>query len=351
MRIGMFTDSYFPREDGCSYTIETWKKRLEARGHEVYVFHPSNPGYESGKREIPVSSIPNPFHNGHRFPLPVRPQKMPELDIVHCHSPGFLGVSARYYAWKNSTPTVFSFHTPLEDYIDELLLPKTLKKLLSSILVKFETFLLEKFDKVTSNTEEIERRNVESVQVPAGIDMEFFKPTDSNFVEENSLERPVAAYSGRVSEEKNLETIIEMAENFEGTVLIVGNGRHEERLKKQSGDNVVFKDFLPRDELPEFYSDIDVFVHASGADTFSLTTLEANACGTPVVAPDVYPFNETIRQENGRKYSYRDSEELLDKVEEVISTGFDTRSSAERYSVEKSVDKLEKIYRNLSKEN
>ena len=40
MRIGFFTDSYFPGIDGVTYTIDLWRDELEAAGHDVYVRHP-----------------------------------------------------------------------------------------------------------------------------------------------------------------------------------------------------------------------------------------------------------------------------------------------------------------------
>ena len=45
MRIGFFSDSYFPEIDGVTYTLKSWKKELEGRGHEVYIIYP-NGDYE-----------------------------------------------------------------------------------------------------------------------------------------------------------------------------------------------------------------------------------------------------------------------------------------------------------------
>jgi len=40
MKIGFFTESYFPKFDGVTYTLKAWKERLEERGHEVYIIFP-----------------------------------------------------------------------------------------------------------------------------------------------------------------------------------------------------------------------------------------------------------------------------------------------------------------------
>jgi glycosyltransferase involved in cell wall biosynthesis len=47
----------------------------------------------------------------------------------------------------------------------------------------------------------------------------------------------------------------------------------------------------PKEELPRFYGEADIFVFPSKTDTFGLVLLEAMACGLPVAA---YPVSESI---------------------------------------------------------
>ncbi|MFB6213818.1 MAG: glycosyltransferase [Candidatus Nanohaloarchaea archaeon] len=347
MRIGFFSGVYFPRKDGACYTVKSWKQELESRGHDVYVIYPGVDEYEPGENEIPVASMPDPWYEGHRWPLPLGTRKFPELDVVHCHSPGLLGLMGRYYAWRKDIPSIFTFHTPLEEYAEGFFKSKALSRLLGKIFVEIDERYLRTFDRVTSNTGELRDRDVDALEVPAGVDTGFFYARVDSFLDETGCQRPFAGYSGRLSEEKNIEHILEMAEGFEGTVFVVGNGRQEDELKEISGENVVFMDYLPRENLPEFYSGLDVFVHASDADTFSLTSMEANACGTPVVAPDVRPFTAVINGESGELYSFGDTADFRRKVEKALEKNYDTRGSAMRYSVDSSIDRLEDIYGGL----
>ncbi|MFB6203641.1 MAG: glycosyltransferase [Candidatus Nanohaloarchaea archaeon] len=341
MRVGFFSDSYFPEIDGVSYTLKSWRDRLEERGHEVYIIYPDSDRYEPGEREIPVPSLPNPFYSGYNVPFPVNTGRFPEVDVVHCHSPFNLGRVGRYYARIRDLPTVYTHHTPVEEYFEQATRSEAMAKMIEKLYLPLENRFMRKFDTVTSSTSRI-NRDVETVQLPVGLDMRFFEPRDGSFVDE--LEGPVAGYSGRISMEKNVEKLLEFAGGFDGTVMIVGEGPRKEALVRKAPDNVVFRDFLDREKLPEFYSGIDVFVTASTGDTLGLSTLEANSCGTPVAAPDVPPFDETIQGENGLRYDLDDMEDMREKIRGCLKGEFSTREAVRGYSLEKTIDGLEEIY-------
>jgi len=146
--------------------------------------------------------------------------------------------------------------------------------------------------------------------------------------------------------EKNVSEIVRVAEDCpEYEFVIVGEGPRREPLQATAPDNVEFRDFLPREELPTFYSSIDAFITASTADTLGLSTLEANACGTPVVAADVPPFDRTIGSENGARFPYGDRNEMAAAIESTLTSAWETRSAIERYDIQKTIVQLEQLYR------
>ncbi len=343
MRVGFFSDSYFPSIDGVTYTLKSWRDKLEERGHEVYIVYPGSMGYTPEEREIPVFSIPNPFYSGYNIPLPPGFGKFPEVDIVHCHSPAPLGIAGRLYARRNDLPAVYTHHTPLEQYFEQEIHSKLLADALARLYLPLENYFLKSFETVTASTPDI-GRDVDPVELPVGVDTEFFQPTENSIIEDSGLERPVIGYSGRISMEKNIDELIEFAEDFEGSVFIVGEGPQKEKIKRLSPQNVLMKDFLPRERLPEFYTGIDVFVTASTADTLGLSVLEANACGTPVVAPNVEPFTHTVADGNGLRYTKGDIRDLGGKVENALSGDFEPREAVMKFSLSKTIDQLEGIY-------
>lgn len=340
MLIGFFTDSYFPTIDGVTYTIATWKTRLEQRGHELVIYYPANSDYTPAENEIPCFSIPNPFYPGYRIPFPT--YGIEDLDLVHAHSPVVLGIQGLLTAKRRSIPAVYTHHTPLEKYFDQAL-PRSVVDPLGRLYASWETSFLSKFDVVTTNTGAIDR-DIETTPLPVGVDMEFFRPTEPLFTDE----KPIIGYSGRLSKEKNIEELLELAATMDARFIIIGEGPKKSHLLSTAPENVEFYDFLPRAELPRFYSSLDAFTTASKGDTLGLSTLEANACGTPVVAPDVAPFVTTIGDRNGSLYVSGDIADFKAKTLEVLHDDRSTRRAVRQYSLTRTMRELEGIYRSLT---
>jgi hypothetical protein len=63
-----------------------------------------------------------------------------------------------------------------------------------------------------------------------------------------------------------------------------------------------------------------------------------------VLAPEVPPFTETIRGEQGELYESRDLDGMGQELENLLDRDLAPRAKALRYSLENTVDKLEKLY-------
>jgi glycosyltransferase involved in cell wall biosynthesis len=238
---------------------------------------------------------------------------------------------------------VYTHHTPIEEYFHQALPWESVASVLSSRYPTFESKYMSLFDIVTASTSRIDR-DVDHVQLPVGVNMQFFKPTDKRWYEDET----VIGYSGRLSMEKNVAELFEIAEQLpEYRFVIVGEGPRRPDLAARKPDNVTLRDFLPREQLPVFYSSIDVFITASTADTLGLSTLEANACGTPVVAADAPPFDRTIGVNNGRRYEPGMVDDAVQAIRECLSTDRDTRGAIEQYSVDRTISQLDTLYEGL----
>ncbi len=343
MNIGFFTDSYFPGVDGVTYTIQAWRDRLEARGHDVYVVYPES-DHDPDDREIPVPSLPNPFYRQYPVPTYRRLSALPDLDVVHCHGPAATGLMGLRYARRHGTTSVYTHHTPVEDYFVQGLRSERLADLAGRAYVAYENRFLQGFDRVTASTSRI-RRDVAHTRLPVGIEMDRFRPPETDPDAALAADGPVVGYSGRMAHKKNLDETLRLAARLPDVEFeLVGEGPVRDELEAKAPENVRFRDFLAREELPAFYAALDVFVTASTCDTLGLSTLEANACGTPVAAADVSPFDETIGPENGARFSLGDLGDMERAVRDCLDGDRDTRAAVERFSVTRTVDELESIY-------
>ena len=340
MNIGFFTDSYFPGVDGVTYTIDAWRERLEDRGHEVYVVYPAS-SHEPDDRELPVPSLPNPFYRQYRVPLYRRLSTLPALDVVHCHGPASTGLLGRRYATKRGVRSVYTHHTPVEDYFVQGLKLESLAGVAGRAYVAYENRFLRSFDCVTASTSRI-RRDVTPRKLPVGIETDTFRPVaDSPY----ARDEPTVGYSGRMTRNKHVDEILRLAERRSDLrFALVGEGPVRDDLERDAPANVRFRDFLPREDLPAFYSALDVFVTASTCDTLGLSTLEANACGTPVAVADVPPFDRTIEPDNGARFAHGDLDDMERAVVDCLDGDRRTRAAVERFSVDRTIDELEEIY-------
>ena len=52
MKIGFFTDTYFPQVSGVATSIKTLKEELEKKGHKVYIFTTTDPNADLDEEDI-----------------------------------------------------------------------------------------------------------------------------------------------------------------------------------------------------------------------------------------------------------------------------------------------------------
>ena len=134
-----------------------------------------------------------------------------------------------------------------------------------------------------------------------GVDLQAFRPTERGKVRQKlGLTRPTLLSVGHLIERKGHHLVIKALESLDGVdLLIAGEGperRSLERLTDELGlrDRVTFLGVLPHENLFEFYSAADALVLASSREGWPNVLLEAMACGTPVIATNVWGSGEVV---------------------------------------------------------
>jgi glycosyltransferase involved in cell wall biosynthesis len=125
--------------------------------------------------------------------------------------------------------------------------------------------------------------------IPNGVDTRRFRPA----ARASRAARKIL-YVGRLSPEKNLETLVaavaKLAGRFELVLTMVGGGALRERLERMAeelGVSLEVVPFVDHLALPAIYTSADVFVLPSLTEGHSKVLLEAMSCGLPCVASDV----------------------------------------------------------------
>lgn len=176
--------------------------------------------------------------------------------------------------------------------------------------------------------------------IPLGYDQDTYELKKSI---KNSEQKIIFGYAGKIDAKKRVDVLIRILNQSkianQSKLIIVGatDDDYILNLKKVAANSnldVEFRPFASKEELSEFYNYIDVAVYPGG---ISITTIEANGCGTPVVLYKSIPNLES-RVENGRGVLFDSNEELeqaLYLYHSVWQSGGINNESIERVTREK----------------
>ena len=317
LRIGLFTNNYFPMLGGVPTAVETIRGDLEALGHEVVIVAPRMAGADDGGRWlIRVPAVPAPTYPDFALPLPLGPGltrrlRALDLDVFHAHHPFLLGASARRLARASGRPFVFTYHTLYDRYAHYVpLLPR---QVVARGAIRWSAGFADTADLVLAPSDFVARRlRAQGVRrpievLPTGIDLDRFRPGDRADARRTlrlAADDRVLLYVGRLDREKNLEFLLEAIARVRVPrvrLLLVGRGTQAAALRRAAeargvADRVDLRGGSPPDGLPAYYRAADAFVFASTTETQGLAVLEAMACGLPVVAVRATGIEEVVAE-------------------------------------------------------
>lgn len=411
MRIGFFTDSY-SQINGVTVTIKALEKQLRKMGHEVYVYAPRGEAGEDINNPYLFTSegfrfILSPEYRWAVFPIFTIPRSNLGLDIIHVHSPVSMGLAGLINARRLAIPCVASIHTLLPEFwkpFVEKYLPyftppffnRAIKRLLKTFdrfslvgtSIDLGTFFMEElswryfaqffkhcdiaFVPSKYAQEECQKHGLKTGVMPNGIDFSKFTfATDhTTFNQQWNLEAQerLLLYVGRLSEEKNIQFILEsapgmlkMADRLK--IMIVGDGPHRTKLEKIVARNnitesVIFTGYLHQNALNQAYSRADVFINASPLETQGLSVIEAMYFGCPILTINGGAVAEIVR-ESDSGLIFDDRTSLIHLVRDLLSDskilkkyGANAREKSKEYDIKEYTNRLLALYDDLlSKRN
>jgi len=317
VRIGLFTNNYLPFCGGVTISVETLRRGLEARGHEVWAFAPRFPGVaDASPRIVRFPSVPAATYPEFALAVPWAPRISRlvaglGLDVFHAHHPFLLGPAARRLARRLGRPLVFTYHTRYEKYAHYVPLTRSL---VEAAALQLSTRFAARADAVIAPSvlvrDQLRARGVTVPieVVPTGVDLTCFRPADRATARRElglPADDPLVLYVGRLDREKSVDRVLLAFDRLGGTLSraqlwLVGQGTETESLRRiagrlSAGDRVHFAGVRAHESLAAWYQAADLFLFASETETQGLVLAEAAACGLPAVAVTAPGCDEVVR--------------------------------------------------------
>jgi glycosyltransferase involved in cell wall biosynthesis len=343
VRIALFTNNYLPFCGGVTISVETLRRGLEQRGHDVWVMAPRFRGAPDGAPGVlRYPSIPAATYPEFPLAIPYAPAvtarvRALDVDVFHAHHPFLLGPAAGRLARRAGRPLVFTYHTRYEKYAHYV--PLT-RPLVEAAAVRLSTRFAARVDAVIAPSvvvrDELGRRGVRVpiAVVPTGIDLAHFRPGDRGTAR-RALGLPdgdpVLLYVGRLDREKSVDGVLRAFDLVASTMprarlVLVGHGKEAERLRRladslAAAGRVTFLGVRAHDALPVCYQAADLFLFASETETQGLVLAEAAACGLPAVAVDASGCDEVVRDGETGLLTKRDPTALAEAAIGLLLDG------------------------------
>lgn len=161
-------------------------------------------------------------------------------------------------------------------------------------------------------------------------------------------------YIGRLSHEKGVGTLIEVAARLPYKLKVIGGGPLNEELRMKSKKlkgNVEFLGYKQWDDIKEIAGRARFTVTPSEwYEVFGLVNIEAQCLGTPVLGARIGGIPELIDEGvNGMTFESGNAADLAEKIQKMFSMTFDYRVIAEkamaRYDAESYYNEIMRSYK------
>lgn len=330
-------------------------KGLGARGHNVTIFAPLGTEVHGHNVKVETMNLRALVHNQAEFTellddtehlshdVPglwdrymanemYRRAEKGEFDLLYFHHPE----SALSTAVKHpNIPTVYTLHDPIYPWYREL----------------FELYASKNQSYVSiSNNQRRDAPDLPYINtVYNGTDVDLF--TFSETHEDYLL------FAGRITAEKGVKEAIQIAKESNHRLLIIGPVNHgskdyfDQYVKPELNEKILYLGRMDQEQLPTYYQKAKaVLTPIQWEEPFGLTTIEAMACGTPVIslrrgaAPEIIKHGKTGFVVD----SVHEMVEAVGKIDRINRRDCRDHVKAQ-FDTEKMVDHYEQTFLNLIK--
>lgn len=308
MKIGIVSQSYYPRYGGVTEHVHALALELRRRGHEVTIitsfFRRGEKGFRDGVLRIGWNILV-PFNRAFvDFAIGIslkrqlkRAIRELDLDVVHVHCPTAPTLPI-FAVQVSDRPTVGTFHstggrTAMQDFFKPLVVG-AMSRLDGRIAVST----------TAKATAELYHPGPYEI-IPNGVDVERFHPLVAPFPQWKDPAFTNILFVGRLDPRKGVQDLIaampEVVMRTDGRVRLLVVGDSYLRPQIMAGvpnsvrEHVHFLGHVPSADLPRWYATGDIFCSpATGNESFGIVLVEAMAAGRAVVCSDIPGYRTVV---------------------------------------------------------
>ena len=386
MRILIASSTYVPAMNGQAVFTTNLAEGLVKLGHDVLVILDSHhvqasQTFVNGVRVEELKSVSlNFLHAGVYFsPFPDKEVRrlfesfQPEIVHIQDHYPTCRAVVRE--GRKRHIKIVGSNHFIPENLAPYIPLLPRIKPLFNWMLWHWMLSIYRYADVVTAQSNAAanlirnQGLNLTILPISCGIDLNIYYPNPAVdrelYCQRYGLDprKKIFLFLGRIDGEKRIELLLDammMSNRDDIQIAIAGHGSVEEKLRQMTltlklEHRIRFTGFIPAKDVPGLLNSVDVFIMPSEAELLSISTLEAMACGCPVLLANALALPELVRNgENGYLFKpggvgdlVHHMNMLADQPEKWRAMGMVSREIALSHSLDDTLQKFEILYSQL----
>jgi glycosyltransferase involved in cell wall biosynthesis len=331
LRIALFSGNYNYVRDGANQALNRLVGFLLRQGANVRVYSPTveNPAFPPTGDLVGVPSMPIPGRPEYRLALRIPRRVKRDIEefnpnVFHVAAPDIVAHRAVTWARNHNIPVISSVHTRFDTYLQYYGL-KFLEPAARAIMRRY----YRRCDAIVVPAESTaaimraQRMNKDISIWARGVDHEQFNPGRRSLEWRRAHgigdEEVVVCFLGRLVLEKGLDVFADAVEAARAKgaplrVIAIGQGPAREYFEERLPD-AIFTGQLTGSELATALASADVFLNPSVTETFGNVTLEAMACGLPVMAAAASGTTSLVKDNvTGRLAEPGDIEAMADEL-------------------------------------
>jgi len=311
LRIALFSGNYNYVRDGANQALNRLVGYLLRQGAQVRVYSPTTdtPAFAPTGDLVSVPSVAIPSREEYKLGRGLTSAIRRDLadfkpNIVHVSVPDIVGHRALSWARARGLPVVASVHTRFDTYLQYYNL-KWLEPVARAIMRRY----YRRCDAIVVPAESMaailraQRMSNDISLWRRGIDREQFHPgrrsekwRQAHGIAETDV---VVGFLGRLVLEKGLDVFADTIDAARANgvalkVVVIGDGPARDFFQERLPD-ATFMGQLTGEDLAVALASTDIFLNPSVTEAFGNVTLEAMACGLPVVAAEASGATNLVR--------------------------------------------------------